>query len=166
MIKEGGLFRTDTLHFYIKSHTKIDYDHAFNSLKVLYWNQNVFIFEKCCENLNTRNYVEIIKRFHWNFFDLESFLNNIQEISDPKTFNINNVFWVKEDSSHIGYSQELHSNSESKQNYNKENAYIIAHRKRKIRNIFKHRSQLEKQNIRVENRVTLAKFRFFVVPED
>ena len=31
-IKEGGLFRTATLHLYIKVHTKNDCDRSFNSL--------------------------------------------------------------------------------------------------------------------------------------
>ena len=48
MIKEGGLFGTDTLYFYIKGHTKNDYDHVFNSLKVLYQKQNVLNVDKCC----------------------------------------------------------------------------------------------------------------------
>ena len=45
MFKEGGLFRTATLDLYIKGHTKNDCDRLFNSLKVLYWKQNVFTFE-------------------------------------------------------------------------------------------------------------------------
>ena len=48
MIKEGGLFGTDTLYSYIKGHTNNYCNRAFNSLKVLYWKQNVFTFEKCC----------------------------------------------------------------------------------------------------------------------
>ena len=67
MIKEGGFFGAYTLHFYIKGHTKNDSDRAFKSLKVLYWKQNVFTFEKCCEILNTRNNVEVIQMFHENF---------------------------------------------------------------------------------------------------
>ena len=33
--------------------------------------------------------------FHENFFGLESFLNDIYGIPDPKTVNINHVFQVK-----------------------------------------------------------------------
>ena len=36
MIKEGRLFGTATLHFYIKGHIKNDFDRAFNILKLLY----------------------------------------------------------------------------------------------------------------------------------
>ena len=71
IIKEGGLFGTATLHFYIKGHTKNERDCTFNILKVMYWKQNVFTFEKWCENLNTRNNVEFIQMFHENFFDLK-----------------------------------------------------------------------------------------------
>ena len=49
--------------------------------------------------------------------------------------------------------------------YTKNNAYSGAHRKRIIINIFKHLNQLEKPRIWVEKRVTLAKFRRFVVPK-
>ena len=54
IIKEGGFSGTDALKFYMKGHTKNDCDRAFNSLKVLYWKQNVFTFEKCCDILSTR----------------------------------------------------------------------------------------------------------------
>ena len=70
IIKEVEFFVTATLHFYIKPHTKNDRDCAFNSLKVLYQNQHVFIFENCCEILNTRNNVEVIQMSHEKFFDL------------------------------------------------------------------------------------------------
>ena len=70
MIKERGLFGTYNLHFYIKGHTKNDREHAFNSLKVLYRNQHVFTFEKCCGNVNTINSVEFIQMFNEKFFDL------------------------------------------------------------------------------------------------
>ena len=33
--------------------------------------------------------------FHENFFDLESFLNDLYDKPDPKTVNINHVFQVK-----------------------------------------------------------------------
>ena len=44
MMKEGGLFGTATFCFYIKGHINNDCDCAFNSLEVLYQNQNVFTF--------------------------------------------------------------------------------------------------------------------------
>ena len=43
----------------------------------MYQKQNVFTFEKFCEIFNTRNNVEVIQMFHENFFDLESFLNDL-----------------------------------------------------------------------------------------
>ena len=86
---------TYTLHLYIKGHTSNDCDHVFNSLKMLYWKQHFFNFEKCCKILNTNNNVEVIQIFHENFFDLESFLNHIHDIPDPKTTNVNHVFQVK-----------------------------------------------------------------------
>ena len=73
---------------------------------------------------------------------------------------------MKKESAHIGYPQEFHGKSESEHNYKKENDYINAQRKRRVRNIFKHLNQLEKPKIMVENRVTLEKFCRFVVPED
>ena len=45
--------------------------------------------------MNTSNNVEVIQRYHGNFFDLESFLNDLYDIPDPNTANINHVFWVK-----------------------------------------------------------------------
>ena len=95
MIKEGGFFGVDTLHFYMKGHTKNYFGRAFNRLNVLYRKQHVSTFEKSCEILNTRNTVEVTQMFHENFFDLESLLNYIYEIPDPKTANINHVFQVK-----------------------------------------------------------------------
>ena len=71
MIKEGGLFGTVTLHFYIKGHTKNDRERAFNRLTVMYRKQNVFNFEKCCKFLNTINSIDFIQIFYENFFDLE-----------------------------------------------------------------------------------------------
>ena len=121
MINERGFFGTATLYFYIKGHTKNCCDCAFNSLKVLYRKQNVFAFEKCCENLNTSNNVEVIQMFHETFFDLESFMNDLYNRTDPKTANINNAFQLKKDSAHIGYCKEFHDKAESKQNYNKDN---------------------------------------------
>ena len=67
--------------------------------------------------------------------------------------------------SHIGYCQEFHGDPESKQNYNKYNAYRGAQRKRIIRKKFKHLKQIYKPNLRVENRVALENFCRFVVPE-
>ena len=95
MIKEGGIFGTATFHFYIKGHTNNDCDLAFNSLKVLYREKNVFTFDKYCEILNTSNNFEVIQIFHEKFLDLESFLNDRYERPYPKTVNINHVFRVK-----------------------------------------------------------------------
>ena len=95
MIKEGGILGADTLYFYIKGYTKNDCNHAFNSLKVLYWKQNVFTFDNFCNIFNTRNNVEVIQMFHKKCFDLESLLNDLWDRPDPKTFNINHVFQVK-----------------------------------------------------------------------
>ena len=63
MIKEGILSGTDNFHFFIKGHTNNDCERVFNSLKVMYWKQNVFNFDKCREVLNTRNNVEVIQMF-------------------------------------------------------------------------------------------------------
>ena len=95
MIKEGGLFGMAIFHFYIRVHTNNDCDRAFNSLKVIYRKQNVFNFEKCCENLNTRNNIEVIQISYEKFFDLESFLNDLYDRPDPKNVNINHIFQVK-----------------------------------------------------------------------
>ena len=70
--------------------------------------------------------------FHENFFDLESFLNDLYERPDPKTVNINHVFQVKKQSAGIVYRQEFHGEAESKHNYKKVNVYIGAHRMRMI----------------------------------
>ena len=105
MIKEGGFFATDNLHFYIKGHTNNDCDRIFNSLKVLYWKQTVFNFEKFCEILNTSKNIEIIQTFHEKLFDLASFLDDLYNIPDPKTVNINHVFQVKNESEKIGCCQ-------------------------------------------------------------
>ena len=96
---------------------------------------------------------------------MESFLNDIYDISNPKTVNINNVFQVKKDSAGIGYYQELHGEADYKQNYKKDNECSSAQRKRIIINIFKHLNQIEKQKLKVEKRFALAKFRRFVIPE-
>ena len=135
MIEEGGFFGTATLHFYIKIHTKNDGDRAFNSLKVLYRKQNIFTFEKCCENLNTSNNVEFIQMPHENFSDLELFLNDICNIPDPKTVNINFILLVKKERTPIGYCQEFCGDAESKQDDKKDNAYSVAQRKITIRKI-------------------------------
>ena len=116
--------------------------------------------------MNTSNNVEVIQTYHENFFDLESFLNDLYNITDTETVKINNLFQVKKKSSHIGYHQEFHDKVESNHNYKKENAYDGAQRKRISRNIFKYVNQLEKPKFRVEKRFTLLKFRPFVVPED
>ena len=79
MINEGGFFGTDTLNFYIKVHTKNDCERTFNSLKVMYWKQNVFTFEKCYEIFNTRKNVKVIQMLHEKFFDLVSFLDNLYD---------------------------------------------------------------------------------------
>ena len=97
---------------------------------------------------------------------MESLLNDFYDRPDPKTVNINHVFQVRIKSPHTGYRQGFHGEAESKHNYKKENSYIIAQRKIRIRNIFKDLKQLEKPKIRVEKRVTLAKLCRFVVHED
>ena len=74
--------------------------------------QNVFTFEKCCENLNTRKNVQVIQMFHETFFGLESFRDDLYVRPDPRTVNINHVFLLKKDFSHIGYCQELHGEAE------------------------------------------------------
>ena len=43
--------------------------------------------------------------FHENFFDLESLQNYLYDITDPKPVNINHIFQVKKESTHIGYRQ-------------------------------------------------------------
>ena len=95
MVKKGGLFGTYTFNFYINGHTKNDCDRACTSLKVLYRKQNIFTFEKCCEFLNTRNYVKVIQMFYEKCFELESSLNDLYNRPDPKTGNINHIFQVK-----------------------------------------------------------------------
>ena len=95
MINELGLFGGYTFYFCIKGHKNNDCDRAVNILKVLYRKKNIFTFEKCCEILNNINNVEVIQMFHENFFDLESFLNDLYDRPDPKTVNINHVFQVK-----------------------------------------------------------------------
>ena len=71
MIKDGGFSRTATLNLYLKGNTKNACNRAFNNLKVLYWKQNVFASEKCCEILHTSKNIEVIQMFHEKFFDLE-----------------------------------------------------------------------------------------------
>ena len=73
---------------------------------------------------------------------------------------------MKKESAHIGYRQYLHGKTEAEQNYKRDNTYKKSQRKIIIRNIFRHLNQLENPKFRVENRVTLAKFPQFVVPED
>ena len=105
------------------------------------------LFDKCCEIFNTRNNVEVIQIFHEKLFYLESFLNDLYNIPNPKTVNINHVFQVKKESAHIGYQQEFYGEAESKHNYKKDTAYSGAQRKRRIRNIFKHLKHLEKTKL-------------------
>ena len=93
-------------------------------------------------------------------------MNDLYNRPYPKTVNINNVFQVIKESSHIGYLHELHVGAESKHKYKKYNDYSIAQRKKISRDIFKHLKQLYKPEIRVGKRVTLPKLRRFVVPED
>ena len=73
---------------------------------------------------------------------------------------------MKKDPTNIGYSQELYGEEEYKDNYYKENSYTSAQRKILIGNFLQQIMQLQKEKIRVVNRVTLAKFVCFVVPED
>ena len=101
MIKEGGLFGTDTLYFYIKGHINNYCDCKFNSLKVLYRKKNFFTFEKCCEILNTRNNVEVIQMFRENFHDLGLFLDNLYDRPYPKNVNINHIFQGEKELVHI-----------------------------------------------------------------
>ena len=135
MIKEGGFFGVDTLYFYIKGHTKNDCDSAFNSLKVLYRKKVFLTFEDWCEVLNSSNNVEVIQMYHEKFFDLELFLNDICNIPDPKTVNINLILLVKKERTPIGYCQEFCGDAESKQDDKKDNAYSVAQRKITIRKI-------------------------------
>ena len=79
----------------MKVHTNNDYDCAFNSLKVLYRKQSIFNFDNRYEILDTGNNVEVIQMFHKNFFDLESFLNDIYDRPGPRNVNINYVFQTK-----------------------------------------------------------------------
>ena len=102
--------------------------------------------------------------FHEHFFELELFLNDIYDRPDPKTVNTNHVLKAEKDPAYIGYHQELHGDTEYKHNDNKENFHRVVQRKRKIRNIFKHLKEQQKQKDRVEKKVTLAKFRRFVFP--
>ena len=44
MLKQGGLYWTANLHFYIRSHMKNGRDRAFDRLKALYWKQSMFHF--------------------------------------------------------------------------------------------------------------------------
>ena len=94
MIKERRFFGIPDLHFYTKVRINNYRYHVFNSLNLLYQKQNVFSFEKWCETFNTRNNVEVIQMFHENFFNLESYLNDLYNIPDTKTVNINHVFQV------------------------------------------------------------------------
>ena len=75
----------------ISGSTKKNCDRAFNILKVLCWNQNIFNFDKCCEILNTINTVEFIQMFHENFFDSVSLLDDLYDLPDTKTVKINHV---------------------------------------------------------------------------
>ena len=142
MIKEGGLFGTATLNFYIKGHTKNWCDHTFNSLKVLYQKQNVFTFENLCGILNTIKNAEVIQIFHERFFDLVSLLDYIYDRPYPKIFNVNHVFQVKNESARIGYCQDFHGEAYSEHDYNKYNTYSNAQIKRLIINIFKDLNQI------------------------
>ena len=76
----------------------------------------------------------------------------------PQIVNTSHVFQVKKESDQIDYCKDFHGDSDSKHNYKKENTYRDAHRKIRIRNIFKHLKQLEKPKIRMEKRFTLSKF--------
>ena len=121
---EGGIILWDRYFVFIyQVPQKYDRDRAFNSLRVLYWKQSDFTFDKCCENLNTSKNVEVIKMLHENFFDLGSFLNDLYYRPDTKTFNINNIFQFKKDLAHIGYRQDFYGEAESEHNYNMNNAY-------------------------------------------
>ena len=113
MIKEGWLFGTATLHFYINFHTKNDCDRSFNSIKVLYRKQNVFTFEKFYETLNTSKNVEVLQMFHENLFRLESLLDDTYNRLDPKSVNTNHVLQVKKESVNIGYCQEFYGEVDS-----------------------------------------------------
>ena len=93
MIKEGGLFGTYTLHFYIKGHTKNDCDRSFKSLKVL--ELKVPYFWKVLLNFEYQKYCWSYSNVPWKIFNSESFLNDICNRPDSETVNINHVFWVK-----------------------------------------------------------------------
>ena len=100
--------------------------------------------------------------FHDNFFDLVSFLYGLYDRLDTKTVNINHVFQVKKESTHIGYRRYFYREADSEQNHKKDNTYRNVQSKRRIRNIFKHLNQIEKPKIGVKKRITLAKFRRFL----
>ena len=85
--------------------------------------------------------LNFIQMFHEKLFDLESFLY-IYDRPDPKTVNINNVFQAKIYLAQIGYYQYFQGEAESKQTYNKENAYRGAQRKKRIREKIKHLKQI------------------------
>ena len=87
--------------------------------------------------------------FHEKFFDLELFLNDLCNIPDPKTFNINHVFQVEKESSHIGYHQEFHGKSKYKQNYNMNNYYSDENSKICFRKHFRYLKQIEKPKVMV-----------------
>ena len=73
--------------------------------------------------------------FHENFFDLESFLNDLYGRPNIITVKINNVFQVEKESAKNGYLQQLHCETESKHIYKKENTYKGAQRKIRIRKV-------------------------------
>ena len=70
---------------------------------------------------------------------------------------------MKKESAHIDYSQEFHGKAESRQNYRKESPYRYSGVQKKI--IIRNLKHLKNPKIRAEKRVTLAKFRSFVVPK-
>ena len=74
-------------------------------------------------------------------------MDDIYDIPDTKTVNINHVFQVRKESAHIFYNEEFHGEEEFKYNYKNYNAYSGAQQKRRIRNISKHLKQLEKPKI-------------------
>ena len=75
------------------------------------------------EHLNNFNIIASIQNLYENFFDLESFLNDLYGRFDYKTFNINHVFQVK----NIRHALVIFKSSMTrhiiKKNYNKDNAY-------------------------------------------
>ena len=95
MIKEGEFIGANTLRLYIKGHTKNDCTHAFNILEEIYRKQMPLLLRSAVKILIPEIILKLFKCFTKNFFDLESFLNDVYDRPDSKTVNINHVFQMK-----------------------------------------------------------------------